>query len=83
MLNKLLTSIQIITIMKACSTTKGGSVKTAELRRMLKEGGATFYRRGSNHDIWQCHGFKAPVPRHRTIDEYTARGILKQLHIVP
>ncbi len=83
MLNKRLTSIEIITIMKACSTTKGGSVKTAELRRKLLENGAIFIRHGGNHDIWERNGIQTQVPRHPRTKDSTARGILKRLGIKP
>lgn len=69
--------------MKACSTTKGGSVKTAELRRKLLENGATFVRHGSNHDIWERNGILTQVPRHPRTKDSTARGILKRLGIKP
>ena len=56
-------------------------MKTAELLRKLKKGGASFKRHGASHDIWERNGKTAPVPRHRAIKETTAEAILKQLEI--
>lgn len=56
-------------------------MKTADLLRKLKKGGASLKRHGSSHDIWERNGKTAPVPRHRTIKETTAEEILKQLEI--
>lgn len=58
-------------------------MKTAELRRKLKQSGATLKRHGSRHDIWERNGKIAPVPRHPTIKENTAKAILDQLGISP
>lgn len=60
---------------------KGGTVKAADLLRKLQKNGAVFKRHGSGHDIWERNGKSAPVPRHRTIKESTARAILKELGI--
>lgn len=59
--------------MKACSTTKGGSVKTAELRRKLLENGAIFIRHGGNHDIWERNGIQTQVPRSKDKRQHRKR----------
>lgn len=58
-------------------------MKTAILRRKLQKSGAILKRHGSRHDIWELSGKSAPVPRHPTIKETTAKEILKQLGIPP
>ena len=35
--------------------------------------------RQGRHEIWECEGFRFPIPRHREIAEGTARAILKGL----
>lgn len=38
-------------------------------------------REGSQHELWALDGERVTVPRHREIDEDTARSILKTLEI--
>ena len=56
-------------------------MKTAELLRILKKNGATLNRHGARHDQWVRNGKITTVPRHPTIKENTAKGILKALGI--
>jgi mRNA interferase HicA len=35
--------------------------------------------RQGNHEVWRCGGKLFPVPRHREINEHTARGIMRSL----
>lgn len=54
------------------------SMKKKDLVQKLKERGFKLERLGGNHDIYS-NGIKAiPVPRHREINELTAKSILKQ-----
>lgn len=45
-----------------------------------RESGVPFrlVRQGS-HGVWRCGGKTFPVPRHREINEHTARGIVRSL----
>ena len=35
--------------------------------------------RQGNHEVWRCGAKVFPVPRHREINEHTARGIMRSL----
>jgi len=52
-------------------------MKRRELEKRLKMLGWIFCRRGGRHDIWTDGEYEIAVPRHREINEYTARSILK------
>lgn len=54
-------------------------MKKRELIKKLKAKGARQIRQGGNHEFWESrNGYRFPVPRHAEIEEYTAKGILKQ-----
>jgi predicted RNA binding protein YcfA (HicA-like mRNA interferase family) len=56
-------------------------MKRAELIRKLEEAGCALIRHGGNHD-WYPNpktGAAQPVPRHREVNEFLARHILKKL----
>jgi predicted RNA binding protein YcfA (HicA-like mRNA interferase family) len=38
-----------------------------------------FVRQGGSHEVWRCGTRSVTVPRHREINEHTARGIMKSL----
>jgi alpha-L-fucosidase len=38
-------------------------------------------RQGAEHELWSLDGERVTVPRHREIDEFTARSILKALEL--
>ncbi|MDP8982831.1 MAG: type II toxin-antitoxin system HicA family toxin [Acidobacteriota bacterium] len=49
--------------------------------RKLKEAGCRFVRHGGNHD-WYINprtGISQPIPRHRELNEFLAKHILKKL----
>jgi mRNA interferase HicA len=52
-------------------------MKRRELEKQLKKLGWSLYRQGAKHDIWSKGADKLSVPRHREINEYTAKAILK------
>lgn len=52
-------------------------MKKREVERQLKALGWHFLRAGGNHDIWTNGVEKTQVPRHNEVNEYTAKGILK------
>lgn len=60
-------------------------MKRVELLRRIgkaaREAGIpwTRLRTTGSHDVWECDGMRIPIPRHREINERTARGILRDL----
>jgi mRNA interferase HicA len=56
-------------------------MKQRDLIRELEKMGCVFIRHGANHDWYQNPRTKVsqPVPRHREINEYLARHIIKML----
>lgn len=48
------------------------------LQRLRKLGSLELKRNGGNHDIYTINGQDLTIPRHNEINEYTAKGILKQ-----
>lgn len=37
-----------------------------------------FVREGANHEVWAIAGERLVIPRHREINEYTARAIIRR-----
>lgn len=56
-------------------------MKRLDLIRTITENGAVFVRNGHDHDWYRnvVTGCLSAVPRHREINENTARGIIKKL----
>jgi len=56
-------------------------VKQADLVRKLEQQGCQFIRHGGKHDWYQNPRTKIcqPIPRHREINEFPAKSILKKL----
>jgi predicted RNA binding protein YcfA (HicA-like mRNA interferase family) len=56
-------------------------MKRAELIRKLEEAGCALIRHGGNHDWYRNPktGTAQPVPRHREVNEFLAKHILKKL----
>jgi len=56
-------------------------MKRTDLIRKLDEAGCVFLRHGGNHDWYHNPktGASQPVPRHREINEFLAKHILKYL----
>ena len=56
-------------------------MKRTDLVRKLEEGGCLLVRHGGNHDWYRNSktGVSQPVPRHRQINEFLAKHILKKL----
>jgi mRNA interferase HicA len=53
-------------------------VKRRELEKRLKKMGWQASRHGRKHDIWTDGEREIAVPRHKEINEYTAKAILKE-----
>ena len=51
-----------------------------QLRIIARSGDAEFrfVREGRRHQIWMIGGERVSIPRHRDINEHTARAILKE-----
>ncbi len=49
------------------------------LRQYAKAADVVFemIREGANHEVWSFGGSRLTIPRHREINEFTARAILK------
>lgn len=60
-------------------------MKRVDLLRKLRDQACVFDRAGGGHDIWRniITGKSAPVPRHREINDFLARAILRQLSLPP
>lgn len=56
-------------------------MKRTELIRKLEAEGCVFVRHGGNHDWYRNPktGMSQPVPRHREVNEFLAKHILKKL----
>ncbi|MBM3295558.1 MAG: type II toxin-antitoxin system HicA family toxin [Candidatus Aminicenantes bacterium] len=52
-------------------------MKRRELEERLRSLGWLLVRRGGRHDIWARGEYEIAVPRHREINEYTARAIMR------
>ena len=53
------------------------TVKRRELESRLKAMGWNLSRHGGKHDVWTDGQREVAVPRHREINEYTAKAILR------
>jgi mRNA interferase HicA len=58
-------------------------MKRQDLIRHLQQQGCRLLREGRGHSVWinVVNNQQAAVPRHREINEYTARSICRQLGI--
>lgn len=53
-------------------------MKRKDLIKKLEDGGFVFDRHGANHDIYLRDNEKEEVPRHKEINEYLARAIIRR-----
>lgn len=53
-------------------------MKKKNLEQQLRELGWMFLRQGGSHEIWTNGEHQVPIPRHKEINELTARGILRK-----
>lgn len=53
-------------------------MKYVALTKKLRKLGFSLVRQGGNHEIWGKADLNVAVPRHREINEITAKAILKQ-----
>jgi len=52
-------------------------MKRKDLEKVLRNRGWELARHGSKHDIWTDGILEVAVPRHREINEYTAKALLQ------
>ena len=58
-------------------------VRKSELEKRLREYGWWLDRQGGRHEVWTNGKLTEAVPRHREIDEHTARSILRKAETSP
>jgi mRNA interferase HicA len=58
-------------------------MKKIDLDRMLRDLGWWLAREGGRHEVWTNGEMAEAVPRHREIDEHTARSILRKARSSP
>jgi len=60
-------------------------MKRTDLIRRLEQAGCELIRHGGNHDWYRnpATGISQPVPRHREINEFLAKHILRKLSSDP
>lgn len=56
-------------------------MKRKDLIKRLEKAGFTLLRNGSNHDIYARGSEQETVPRHKEINEITAKGIIKRRNL--
>lgn len=54
-------------------------VKHKDLIKILKQNGWYLKRQGGEHEIWTNGEHNVPVPRHKEINEFTAKGIIRKV----
>ena len=54
------------------------SMKKRDVEKRLKDYGWKLARNGASHDVWTNGQIAVTVPRHREINELTAKGILRK-----
>ena len=56
-------------------------MKVRDLIRIVEDEGAVLVRHGHDHDWYRnvITGRMTAIPRHREVNEYTARGIIRML----
>jgi mRNA interferase HicA len=52
-------------------------MKRKDVEKRLREYGWYFLRRGGKHDVWTNGELETTVPRHREINEMTARAVIQ------
>jgi mRNA interferase HicA len=58
-------------------------MKKVDIENQLSKLGWKFLRHGGNHDIWTNGKIKESIPRHREVNEYTAKKILRTARVNP
>ncbi len=53
-------------------------MKRRDLEKQLQKVGWRLIRHGRKHDVWRDGEREVAIPRHNEINEYTAKGILRE-----
>ncbi len=58
-------------------------MKRQDLLRHLRKHGCRLLREGRGHSVWvsPANNRQSTIPRHREVDDYTARAICRQLGV--
>ncbi len=58
-------------------------MKRQDLVRHPRQHGCELLREGRSHSVWQNSAInrQSTIPRHREVDDYTARAICRQLGV--
>ena len=54
------------------------NMKKAALEKWLRKHGWRFLRHGGKHDIWTNGEDQQAIPRHKEINEYTAKSVMRR-----
>lgn len=54
-----------------------GNMKKKDIEKQISKLGWYLTRHGAKHDIWTNGVETIEIPRHREVNEFTARGIIK------
>ena len=54
-------------------------IKEVEARARRKGLDCHLHRQGGSHEVWKVNDKSVPIPRHREVNDYTAKQILKQV----
>ncbi|QUY64303.1 type II toxin-antitoxin system HicA family toxin [Helcococcus kunzii] len=58
-------------------------MKRRDLIKLLESKGARLKRNGGNHDVYELNNKTTTVPRHKEVNDYLVKVILKQLGLKP
>ena len=60
-------------------------MKRVDLLKHLRAHGCRLLREGRGHSVWvnPANKKQSAIPRHREVDDYTARAICRQLDVPP
>ena len=58
---------------------RGALVKRIRAAAAVRDMALVLIRQGSRHEFWELGGFRFAVPRHRDINEWTAKAIMRDL----
>jgi len=56
-------------------------MKKKRLEKLLRRNGWHLEREGGNHEIWSDGIYIESIPRHRVLDEITAKRIIKRWNL--
>ena len=54
-------------------------MKKRLVEKILRKSGWWLLRQGGSHEVWTNGEEKVSIPRHKEVDELTARGVMKKV----